>query len=121
MGVSMVTVRELRESGVEIVHLRELGLQQLPDDQILGKAAAEQRVVLTFDLDFGHLLAASRAPYPSVVIMRLKDQRPSAVTPRLRLVINECEKQLADGVVILVAERGYRVRPLPIRPVSRQG
>ena len=119
MGVSMVTVRELREVGVDIVHLRELGLQQLPDDQILGQAASERRVVVTFDLDFGHLLAASRAPYPSVVIMRLKDQRPSAVTPRLRLVNTECEAQLAAGVVVLVGERGYRVRPLPIRPVSR--
>jgi hypothetical protein len=35
MGVSMTTVRALREAGEEVVHLREEGLHTLPDDEIL--------------------------------------------------------------------------------------
>jgi predicted nuclease of predicted toxin-antitoxin system len=63
----MMTVRALRERGADAVHLRELGLQTLPDGQILAKAAEEDRVVLTFDLDFGDLLAASGARTPSII------------------------------------------------------
>jgi predicted nuclease of predicted toxin-antitoxin system len=59
MGVSMTTVQALRQAGEEVVHLREEGLFKLPDDRILDKAKREQRVILTFDLDFGELLAAS--------------------------------------------------------------
>ncbi len=35
------------------------GLQTLPNGDIFAKAAREQRIVLTFDLDFGEILAAS--------------------------------------------------------------
>lgn len=70
MGVSMTTVRALRERGENAVHLREEGLQTLPDDEILTKAIDEHRIVLTFDLDFGDLLAASGAQTPSVLLFR---------------------------------------------------
>jgi uncharacterized protein DUF5615 len=37
MGVSMTTVRAVREGGANAVHLRELGLQTLQDHQISDK------------------------------------------------------------------------------------
>ena len=43
MGISMTTVRALREAGEEVVHLQEQGLHKMPDDQILVKAIREQR------------------------------------------------------------------------------
>jgi predicted nuclease of predicted toxin-antitoxin system len=59
MGVSMTTVLAQREAGEQVVHLREEGLHGLPDDRIIEKAMREVWVVLTFDLDFGELLAAA--------------------------------------------------------------
>jgi hypothetical protein len=41
MGVAMATVAALRQSGEEVVHLREQGLSTLPDDQIMAKAVQE--------------------------------------------------------------------------------
>ncbi|MFN5925630.1 MAG: DUF5615 family PIN-like protein, partial [Pseudanabaena sp.] len=38
-------------------HLREEGLQCLSDMLIIEKAKNEVRVILTFDLDFGDLIA----------------------------------------------------------------
>ena len=81
MGVSMSTIGALREAGGEVVHLREEGILTLPDDQILEKAITEQRVILTFDLDFGELLAAGGGRAPSVVLFRMRNQTPAAVTP----------------------------------------
>jgi predicted nuclease of predicted toxin-antitoxin system len=114
MGVSMTTVRALRERGADAVHLRELGLQTLPDGQILAKAAEEDRVVLTFDLDFGDLLAASGARTPSIILFRMRNQTPRVVTPRLMEVLARCADSLGDGALIVVEDRGYRVRHLPI-------
>ena len=51
MGVAGRVVEWLRAEGHDAVHLREEGLHRLPDGQIFGKAAREDRVVLTFDLD----------------------------------------------------------------------
>ena len=60
MGVSITTVQALRAAAHDAMHLREEGLIRLPDPDIVAKAAQEQRVVLTFDLDFGDILAVAR-------------------------------------------------------------
>lgn len=117
MGVSMATVEALRERGEDVVHLRELGLQTLPDDKILSKAIDEQRAVLTFDLDFGELLAAGGGKGPSVILFRLRNQTPAAVTPKLFQVLGNCRSVLETGAIIIVEDEGYRVRTLPIRLV----
>jgi len=40
----------------------------MEDAHILDKARSEGRIVLTFDLDFGDLLAASGEKLPSVIV-----------------------------------------------------
>jgi predicted nuclease of predicted toxin-antitoxin system len=115
MGVSMTTMGALRGAGEEAVHLREEGLMTLPDDQILEKALKEQRVILTFDLDFGELLAAGGGRAPSVVLFRMRNQTPAAVTPRLFRVLETCRSALETGAIVIVEDEGFRVRPLPIR------
>ncbi len=44
MGISLRTVAWLRDGGDDIVHLREQGLQSLPDEEILVKARIEERI-----------------------------------------------------------------------------
>jgi predicted nuclease of predicted toxin-antitoxin system len=65
MGVSITTVQALRAAAHDAVHLREEGLIRLPDPEIVAKAAQEQRIVLTFDLDFGDILAAGAPTRPA--------------------------------------------------------
>jgi predicted nuclease of predicted toxin-antitoxin system len=115
MGVSMTTVDLLREAGETVVHLRDEGLHRLPDDQILEKASREQRVVLTFDLDFGDLLAASGDTTPSVILFRMRNQTPAAVTPKLFRVLGACRAELERGAIVIVEDERYRLRRLPIR------
>jgi predicted nuclease of predicted toxin-antitoxin system len=83
MGVSQRTVQWLRQQGDDAVHLREQGLQRAWDPDILAKARAEDRILLTMDLDFADLLAASGDQLPSVVIFRLHDERSERVNERL--------------------------------------
>ena len=59
MGVSQRVVQWLRDEGHDAKHLREEGLHRLPDRQILEKATTENRILLTFDLDFAEILALS--------------------------------------------------------------
>jgi predicted nuclease of predicted toxin-antitoxin system len=116
MGVSLTTVGALRSANYGAVHLRDEGLIHLPDSEIVAKAVAETRIVLTFDLDFGDILAIARSEAPSVIIFRLRNQTPAAVNPRLFRVIADCAAELASGAIILVEDDGYRVRRLPIQP-----
>jgi predicted nuclease of predicted toxin-antitoxin system len=76
MGVSMTTVRALREVGHDAKHLREGGLMRMADPDIVAKARTEGRVVLTFDLDFGEIMPASGNEHPSVILFRLEPNAP---------------------------------------------
>jgi predicted nuclease of predicted toxin-antitoxin system len=115
MCVSMATVRALLEAGHDAVHLRDEGLQRLADDEVLAKARREGRVVLTFDLDFGDLLALGLDDSPSVVVFRLGDATPASVNRRLLAVIDESAVALDHGAVVVVEDHRYRLRSLPIR------
>ena len=78
MGVSITTVQALRAAAHDAVHLREEGLIRLPDPDIVAKAAQEQRVVLTFDLDFGDISPwrAPERPASSFSVCEIKRPPP---------------------------------------------
>ena len=116
VGVSISTLKALREAGYDSVYLREQNLHRLPDQAILLKAIEERRIVITFDLDFGDLLAIRGGRLPSVIIFRLHNQTPSNVTKRLFDLLSIETPRLEAGALIIVEESRYRVRPLPILP-----
>ena len=94
--------------------MRDLGLQRATDRAIVERALAHSSLVLTFDLDFGEILALGLLDRPSIVIFRLTDERPALVNKRLATVIKERSEELAAGALILVEDDRYRVRKLPI-------
>ena len=114
MGVSALTLRFLAGAGHDALHVRDLGMLRAEDGKILARAKSEERTVLTFDLDFPDLLAASSDRLPSVVLFRLEDERPASVNRWLAPVLRDHGAALQAGAVIVVAEGRVRVRHLPI-------
>lgn len=114
MGVSLKTVKVLRDNQHEVAHLAELGLQRLPDDQILQKAEQEKRTILTFDLDFADLLATGAKKFPTVILFRTRHRKPDFITSRILEIVASSEKELEAGSIVMVSDADYRIRHLPI-------
>ena len=114
MGISVGVADILRSHGHDVAHLQERGLDTLADREILQLAITEKRIIVTHDLDFTDLLAASAAILPSVIIFRLRNMRPERVLVRLLAVINNFEADLQTGAVISVTESQIRKRALPL-------
>jgi len=114
IGVSQQVVEWLRTQSHGAVHLRDEGLQRLPNGEILQKAANEQRIVLRFDLDFGEILAASAGQMVSVILFRLRNTRTDFVMRRLDDVLSHSSADLMQGAIVVVEDGRYRVRKLPI-------
>ncbi|BAZ11217.1 hypothetical protein NIES4071_30430 [Calothrix sp. NIES-4071] len=70
--------------------------------------------MLTVDLDFGYLLAASKATLPSVILFRLGNESYEIINERLAEALARFESDLAAGAIISVSDRDFRVRQLPI-------
>jgi len=114
MGVDVRIGTWLREHGHEPIHLRDQGLQRLPNGEIFTKAISENRVILTFDLDFGEIAALARGRKASVVVFRLHNTRTAHVLERLASVLPDCSSILERGAVVVIEENRHRVRPLPV-------
>jgi predicted nuclease of predicted toxin-antitoxin system len=115
MGVAMRIVEWLRAQGHDVKHLREEGLQRMPDGDIFLKAATESRILLTFDLDFGEILALSGERKVSVVLFRLHNTRTPHVIERLKLALAQSKTILETGSVVVIEENRVRTRRLPLR------
>jgi predicted nuclease of predicted toxin-antitoxin system len=114
MGISLRTINWLRDLGYDVFHLRDKGLQRLPDDEILDLARTEGRIVLTVDLDFAQLLAVSQKALPSVILFRLGNENYDEINKRLIEVLNNCQGDLETGAIVSVNNEAFRVRKLPI-------
>jgi predicted nuclease of predicted toxin-antitoxin system len=114
MGISPVTVSFLGGLGHDATHLHDEGLDELEDPDIFAKARAENRVLLTHDLGFGELAAASGARLPSVIVFRLRNMRPDRVNHYLGRIISDHQEALEKGAIVSVTEGQVRVRLLPI-------
>jgi predicted nuclease of predicted toxin-antitoxin system len=114
MGLSQGVVEWLRSAGHDAIHLRDEGLHRLPNGDIFQKGFIEHRVVLTFDHDFGEIVAASEGRVVSVVLFRLHNTRTGHVIERLQAVLEQSSAELQSGAIIVVEEGRHRVRRLPI-------
>jgi predicted nuclease of predicted toxin-antitoxin system len=114
MGASPRTLEFLRRHGHDAVHLRDVGMSRSPDSDAVAKAASESRVIVTFDLDFGRILAAQRALHPSMILFRLERFTTDQINERLLSILEECSNHLDQGAIIVVEPGRIRVRRLPI-------
>lgn len=113
-AVSWQVARDLTAAGHDARHARDLGLSAANDAAIVQRARDEGRVVVTQDTDFGTLLAASGTRWPSVILLRLRDGRPSAHSRTLLGMLESIEEELREGAIVVVGEDRMRIRRLPI-------
>jgi len=79
-------------------------LQRFSDEDIFKKATSEQRIILTFDLDFGEIIALSGGKMVSVILFRLHNTRTPHVLRRLESVLEESSESLGRGSIIIIVE-----------------
>ena len=71
-------------------------------------------VVLTSDLDFGAILAATPRRKPSVIQVRGDALQPSAAGNALVAAIRQSTVELTNGAIVSVDAARHRVRILPL-------
>lgn len=60
----------LRGANHDVAHVRDYGLGAATDHDILDRGAAENRIIVSADTDFGTLLALRQQAHPSFIRFR---------------------------------------------------
>jgi predicted nuclease of predicted toxin-antitoxin system len=105
----------LKSEGWDAVHWSSVGSPGAPDAEIMRYAKDAGYLVLTHDLDFGAILAATGGDAPSVVQVRSQDVYPEAIGGLVVAVIRQFTAELEKGVLISVDENRLRARLLPLQ------
>jgi predicted nuclease of predicted toxin-antitoxin system len=113
MNLSPAWVESLNEAGWEAAHWSGLGNPRGTDAEIMRFAQDHDWVVFTHDLDFGALLAHTRAGKPSVFQVRARDVSPEGLAPLVIRVLRQFSAELESGALVSLDEASQRVRLLP--------
>lgn len=120
MNLSPDWVKAFMHQGIEALHWSTIGAQNAPDTDLMAYATANGFHVLTNDLDFGAILAATAARAPSVVQLRGGDLLPESIGPQVMRALRQTAVELAQGALVTVDARRVRVRVLPFSAVGRE-
>ncbi len=115
MNLSPDWVAVLAQAGWETVHWSTVGDPRAEDSAVMTWAREHGSVVFTHDLDFGTLLALTKAEGPSVIQVRTQDVTPQAIGRLVVRTLQQFEKELEQGALVVIDEARARVRILPFR------
>lgn len=118
MNLSPRWVGALADAGIEAVHWSMLGAMNAPDPVIMAYAKDNDYVVLTHDLDFGAMLAATHGEKPSVVQIRAEDVSPDVIGTQVVAALRQMASELEEGALLTVDPNRTRLRVLPLQPRS---
>jgi predicted nuclease of predicted toxin-antitoxin system len=105
-----VAVMALREAGHDVVWVRT-DAPGISDPEVLEWAAREERILMTFDKDFGELARASALPRTcGIVLLRVPLENPSDVGQRIAQLVASRD-DWANHFSIVEPTR-VRMRPL---------
>ena len=114
MNLSPEWVGFLKSAGWEAIHWSTVGNPRAEDQEIMAWARVQKHVVFTHDLDFGTLLALTRAGSPSVIQVRTQDVTPAAIGALVVNALRQFEGTLEKGALIVLDEARARARILPL-------
>src|SRR5262249_10479621 len=84
-------------------------MPQADDAAILARAAAESRIVVTNDKDFGELVFRSGQAHGGVVLLRLRDESAANRVRVMQAVLDQCGERLVSHFVV-ASETQIRIR-----------
>jgi predicted nuclease of predicted toxin-antitoxin system len=103
-------IQWLRKRGDDVVYAAEV-LTGSTDEELLRKAAEEERIILTFDRDFGELVFHRRMKsIGGIVLIRLGQMTPKLMISMLQSFFSS--EVTLNGFFTVVSPGHYRQTPI---------
>ncbi|MGO9438549.1 MAG: DUF5615 family PIN-like protein [Terracidiphilus sp.] len=102
----------------DAAHWSTVGPPNAADAEIMTYAGVNDYVVLTHDLDFSAILAATHGEKPSVVQIRTDNMNLNEVGKQVIAALLQMTSYLEEGALLTIDPKRTRLRLLPLPPKS---
>jgi predicted nuclease of predicted toxin-antitoxin system len=115
-GLPHAAAHLLQGRDIDATHVQDCGLAPAEDEEIIGYATRDQRVVVTLDADFHALLALSGGTEPSVIRIRVEGLKANALAELIERIAPAVAAEIgaSRNVAVSVSETMVRYRRLPL-------
>ncbi|PIU48193.1 MAG: hypothetical protein COS94_03415 [Candidatus Hydrogenedentes bacterium CG07_land_8_20_14_0_80_42_17] len=105
-----LVVKTLREAGHDVSWIRDIA-PGAPDEEVWDHAVKENRILLTFDKDFGEVaFVRTRTVIPGIILFRLHGVPADEIVAKITAAITSREEWL--GHFSVVDDKRIRMTPL---------
>ena len=109
-NIPLKAVQGLRDSGHDVLWIRESS-PGIADPEIIHVAVDEQRIIVTFDKDFGELAVTGDTQNPpAIILLRISKPSPTVAAAAVDRVLNSRDDWL--GHLTVIDDTHIRMRPL---------
>jgi len=109
-NVPIEAVEALKRKGVDIISVIEFSVG-LTDREVLDLANREDRILVTFDKDFGELIVREKARVKGLILLRFTPKSPRQIARRIWQILTY-EIPLENSLLIV---KEYTVRLIRLK------
>jgi len=119
-NIVAAVVHQLREDGWGVVWIAEIA-PAIGDRDVLARAVAEDRILLTDDKDFGEIVVREGRPHRGVVLLRLAEMPPAERADLVSTVFRTAMVEMKDAFTVVHADGRLRIRQPTMPPDPDEG
>ena len=110
-NISRTSVEILRQNGLDVLWVSE-SFPSITDEKVLDIAQRENRIVITFDSDYGEMIYAKGLERPlGIIYLRLRTNDESEPA-RILLRYLQTTPDIFDGRFTVITKNGIRYKSL---------
>jgi len=114
MNLSPAWVQEFKLHDIEAEHWSDIGKFDAKDEELVNWAQSHDFILFTHDLDFGTILALTKAEKPSVIQVRTQNVSIYNLSKIVIPVVKTHKNLLIKGALLTIDEEKQRIRILPL-------
>lgn len=104
-----------KKNNIAAVHWSKIGKGDEKDSFIANWAVKNKHIIFTHDLDFGAILAFTKAKAPSVIQVRTQEVLPQHIGKLVVSSIQDYKDLLESGALLVIDKTVNRLRILPLK------
>lgn len=108
-NVALVAKKILLQYGHDVKTVPEENLIGSKDSDLSELCCKENKVIVTFDTDFGDVRRVPYPNFPGVLVLRLRNQSPRRVSSALGRFLEKIDIKDISGTIAIIEEDRHRI------------